>query len=106
MDESEKHPLRDEMRLPGNHAIEQRPVGPPGLYCLWVVAGDRVVCQRAYPLAIASCGEVLEGAHAKMAGCNAGEHGSRLGSFAKYTLSSRYGGKRAGGWHAEGGHGL
>ena len=77
----------DELRLPGDHAIEESAVLLFCLRGLRIVAGDSIVGQRAGGFSVASRGKILEGAHAEVAGCYTGKHGSGEDRFTQYTLA-------------------
>jgi len=75
MDKAEKHPLRDQPRLAGNHAVQERTVWQLRLGDLGIVPGNCIVGELPQRFYVASCGKILEGAYAKMARCDSGEHG-------------------------------
>ena len=106
MDEAEQHPWRNQLRLPGDDAIEQRAIRLRSLRRLRIVAGDCVVGQRAYAYCIATCRELLEGAHAQVARRNPRQHGSRQRRLAQHPLSGGHRGKCPRGGHAKRRHRL
>ena len=96
----------DQLRLPCDHAIEQRPVWLLRLCGLRVVPGDRIVRQPARPFRVALGGEILEGAHAQVARRYPGQHGSRQDCFAQHPFPRGHRGQGPGGRHAQRRHGL
>ena len=85
---------------------KQRAVRLLRLRGLGVVPGDRVVSQHARGFDVALGGEVLEGADAEVARCDAGEDGSRQEALAEHSLAGGDRGQGAGGRHAQRRHGL
>ena len=95
MDKANHHPLSNQRRLPVDHRIEKRGVGLIGVGDLGIVARDDVVRERAYTIDVPARREVLESADADMASCDAGQHGPRKWSLARYRLTCRHDGKGA-----------
>ena len=106
MDEAEREPLRDEASLSPDYAFEQPTVGMRRLRGFGVMAGEGVVGEDTYAFGVAAGGEVLEGADAGVAGGDAGEDCAGLDGLAHDALAGGDGGERAGGGHAERGHGF
>ena len=105
MDETEEHPLGDEVRLASDDPQEQRVGGTAGVG-LGIMSPDRVGGECAQSLAVVAGCEVLEGADTEMAGGDAREDGSRQKGFAKDAFACRNGCEGAGGGHAECGHSI
>ena len=106
MDETEQHPLRNQLRLPGDYALQQRPVRLRGLHGLGIVAGYRKVGQYAHAFRVAPCCEVLERAHAQMGRRYPRQHGSGQGHIPQHPLPRGHRGQGARSGHAERRHGL
>ena len=83
MDETEEHPLCDQLRLPSDHAVQQRSVRPLRSSGLRIVPRDRIVRQRTHSVCVAPRSEILKGAHAQMARRHPGQHGPRQDVFAQ-----------------------
>jgi hypothetical protein len=95
MDKTNHHPLSNQRRLPVEHRIEKCGVGLIGVGDLGIVARDDVVRERAYTIDVPARREVLEGADADMASCDAGQHCPRKWGFARYRLTCRHDAKGA-----------
>jgi hypothetical protein len=106
VDEAHEHPLGHQRRLGGDHRLEQREVGAPGLRGAGVVTADRVVGEAAQEVHVAGGPGVLEAPHAQMAAGDPGEHGSWQQGLAAHRAPGRHHGERAGRGDAEGVHRL
>ena len=65
-----------------------------------------MIGQPPHALGVAACREILEGADADMARCNAGEHGAGQRRLAHHAFAGDHGGERARGGNAERRHRL
>ena len=77
MNETDMHPARDQQGLAFHDGLKQRQAGPLGIAGIGELAIDDVVGQTFDGFQIAARGEILEGSDADVAGCDAGQHGSR-----------------------------
>ena len=101
MNEAEEHPLCDELCMPGDHTIQEGPVRPLRVCRIRVVSRNGIVSQRAHAVDVALRGEVLKGAHAKMACSDSRKHRTRQHSLTQNLLPGDYRSQGAGGWHAQ-----
>src|ERR1039457_7704212 len=106
MDETEKHPLRNQPGLPGYHAVQQGLVRLRGLRDFRVVPGDRIIGQYPCGFCVAPYGEVLESAYAKVACRYPREESSRQGCIAKHAFPRGDCGQGPRGWHTQRRHRL
>ena len=106
MDEADQQPLGHQRGLPADHGLEQHAIGFGRAPRLGVVARDHMVGEQPQRLAIAAGGEELEGAHADVAGGNAGQHRARQFAVAPDRLAGGDGRQRARRRDAEGRHRL
>ena len=106
MDETDRQPAGDQRPLPfGDHA-EERQIGIIRVRRFRVMARDGVVGEKAYGLGVFAGGEILECAHADMAGGDAGDDAAGEHGFAHHILPGRDGGQRPCSGEAERRHGL
>ena len=98
--------MRDQLRLPGYHAIQQGPIRLPCISRLRIMPGNRKVGQHARRFDVAPGSEILERTHAQMTRRYPGQYGSRQRRFAEYVLPCGHRGQRPGGGHAQRCHGL
>ncbi len=112
VDEADQHPPREQGGLAFDHGGEQREgslVGG-GLGEVGVVTAKGVVGEGAEGGAVIAVGDgggPFEGAHADVAGGDAGEHGAGQGAgLAPHLLAGGDDGEAAGGGDAEGVHGF
>ena len=104
MNETDVEPSRDEARLAGDDAFQQRAIGAWGVPCFGVVAGDHVIGQLPHAFGIAPCREELERSHTDMARSHTRENGARDRRVAPHHLAGRHSGKGTGRRHTQSGH--
>ena len=102
MDKAQAHPRRDQPGLRGNNPVQQaqRATG------IGIVAVDDMAGQGGQRVSILAGREILEGAHADMAGRDPGQHRAGQGGFAVDGFAGGHGGQRPGRGHAQAVHGL
>jgi hypothetical protein len=102
VDEAHRHPVGDEPGLPLGHGAQE----PHGALDAWIVAFEDVVGEGGQSLHVLTGVEVLERAHADVAGGHAGEDRAGVGALAPDRLAGGDRRQRAGGGNAHRVHGL
>jgi alkanesulfonate monooxygenase SsuD/methylene tetrahydromethanopterin reductase-like flavin-dependent oxidoreductase (luciferase family) len=106
VDEPDEQPLGDEPRLRVDHRVEERAVRALGARGIGIVPRDGVVGQQAHGLDVAAAREVLERAHADVAGRDARQHRAGQPLLAHDGVARRDRRQRARGRNAERRHRL
>src|SRR5690606_16930048 len=73
---------------------------------MWVMTSDHMVGQLLQCLVITAQGKILKGAHADMAGGDAGKNRARFAPFTVYPFAAVYGCEGTGGGYAQCVHGF
>src|SRR5262249_18604196 len=73
MDEADQKPARNELGLPRGHGRQQGVIGAVRAQQLRIVPSNDMVGEPPHRVSVAASGKILEGAHADMAGGNAGQ---------------------------------